>query len=164
MIISRVISIVLRFLQFASAAIVLGIIAKYMDNVNKANRSPGGRFVYTIIIAVFALIASLILLVPFTASLTIFPLDILFFILWIISFGLLVEHIAPRSCEWGWSWNGRYHLFDDPDAYCQRMKTSLAFTFLSAMFWLMSGLLALWIVHRARGRAGEKRRWYRSHY
>lgn len=164
MIISRVISIILRFLQFASAAIVLGIVAKWVDDSNKAHLAPGGRWIYTLIIAVFALVAALILLVPFTASLTIFPLDILFFILWIVSFGLLVDFISPMNCENGLSWGGRWWYWGDANATCQRSKAALAFTFLSAMFWLMSGILALWIVSRARGRVGEKRRWYRSHY
>lgn len=90
MIISRLISIVLRLLQLASAAIVTGIVGDYISDANKANVNPADRFVYTIVIATFSLLASLILLVPFTASLTVFPLDFLFFILWIVSFGLVV--------------------------------------------------------------------------
>lgn len=90
MIFSRLLSLILRFLQLASAAIVLGIVGAYISDVNKAHGNPADRFVYTIVIASFALLAALILLVPFTASLTIFPLDFIFFILWIISFGLLM--------------------------------------------------------------------------
>lgn len=56
-----------------------------------------------------------------------------------------------------WPWGDH----DDPVAECQRWKALLACTFLSAMFWLLSSLLALWVVYRGRG-AG--RRWYRSHY
>ncbi|KAF8429197.1 marvel domain-containing protein [Tirmania nivea] len=161
MIISRLISIILRLLQLASAAIVTGIIGDYISYTNQAGVSPGDRFVYTIVIAAFSLLTSLILLVPFTASLTVFPLDFLFFILWIVSFGLVVDFIAPMNCEWGWSWNGRYYLSEVDQ--CQRWKACLAFIFLSAMFWLMSAILALWVVYRTRGRVGE-RRWYRSHY
>ncbi|KAF8457460.1 integral membrane protein [Terfezia claveryi] len=163
MIISRLISVILRFLQLASAAIVTGIVGNYISNANQAGINPAGRFVYTIVIAAFSLLAALILIVPFTASLTIFPLDFLFFILWIISFGLVVDFIAPMNCEWGWSWYGHYYLSDDPIDQCHRWKACLAFIFLSAIFWLMSALLALWVVFRAGGRTRE-RRWYRSHY
>ena len=52
-----------------------------------------------------------------------------------------------------WPWNG------SSDGGCHRWKAVLACTFLSAMFWLLSSLIALWVVHRGRG-AG--RRWYRS--
>lgn len=164
MIISRLISVILRLLQLASAAIVTGIVGDYISDANQAGVNPADRFVYTIVIATFSLLASLILLVPFTASLTVFPLDILFFILWIVSFGLVVDFIAPMNCEWGWSWDGRYYLSDDPIDQCQRWKACLSFIFLSAIFWLMSAILALWVVYRTRGRVGERRRWYRSHY
>jgi uncharacterized membrane protein YbhN (UPF0104 family) len=161
MIISRIISIILRLLQLGSAAIVAGIVGKYLHDADEANVNPADRFIYTIVVASFSLLASLILLIPFTASLTLFPLDFLFFILWIASFGLLVDFIAPMECDWSWGWsNGHWFINDDPIAQCQRWKSTLAFTFLSAMFWLASAILALWVVYRARG----QRRWYRSHY
>lgn len=97
MIISRLISVILRLLQLASAAIVTGIVGDYISDANQAGVSPADRFVYTIVIATFSLLASLILLVPFTASLTVFPLDFLFFVLWIISFGLVVGMHPPPA-------------------------------------------------------------------
>lgn len=90
MIISRIISIILRLLQLASAAIVAGIVGQYLHDADEANVNPADRFIYTLVVASFSLLAALILLIPFTASLTLFPLDFLFFILWIASFGLLV--------------------------------------------------------------------------
>ncbi|KAF8460294.1 marvel domain-containing protein [Kalaharituber pfeilii] len=165
MILSRLISFFLRALQLASAAIVAGIVGAYLHDVNEVDADPADRFVYTIVVASFALLASLILLVPFSASLTVFPLDLLFFLLWIIAFGLAVDFIAPMNCEWGWSWAGRYYTSDSPIDQCQRWKAALAFMFLSAMWWLFSAILALWVVYSARrGPAGERRRWYRSHY
>jgi hypothetical protein len=163
MMLTRIVSVILRVLQLASAAIVAGIIGDYLHDLDKANYVPGGRFVYTIVIASFSLLASLILLIPFTASLTIFPLDLLFFILWIISFGLLVDWIAPMDCQW-YRGHSLFYLSEDPIDQCQRWKAGLAFTFLSAMFWLGSAILALWVVHRSKKRIGERRRWYRSHY
>jgi len=165
MIFSRLLSIILRFLQLASAAIVTGIVGDYISDANKAGVNPADRFVYTIVIAAFSLLAALILLVPFTVTLTLFPLDFLFFLLWIISFGLVVDFLGPMNCGWGWSWHGPY--FSDNDNavdQCQRWKACEAFIFLSAIFWLMSAILALWVVYRTRGRVGERRTWYRSHY
>lgn len=67
------------------------------------------------------------------------------------------------NCTWGWSWGGLYYN-DNAVDQCQRWKACVAFIFLSAMFWLMSAILALWVVYRTRGRVGERRTWYRSHY
>ena len=90
MIFSRLFSILLRVLQLATAVVVTGIVSDYIDDINKANGNPADRMVYTLVIAVFSIIMAFLLLIPFTATLTLFPLDFLFFILWIVSFGLLV--------------------------------------------------------------------------
>ena len=84
MIFTRVFSILLRILQLAAAAVVTGITSDYIADVNKANGNPADRIVYTLVIAVFSIITAFILLIPFTATLTMFPLDFLFFILWIV--------------------------------------------------------------------------------
>lgn len=97
MIFSRLFSILLRVLQLATATVVTGILSDYIHDVNKANGNPADRLVYTLVIAVFSIIAALILLIPFTATLTLFPLDFLFFILWIVSFGLLVGMFQTPS-------------------------------------------------------------------
>jgi len=160
MIFSRLFSVLLRILQIAAAVVVMGITSDYVHDVNKVHGKPSDQLVYTLVIAVFSIVVAFVLLIPFTATLTLFPLDFLFFILWIVSFGILVNWIAPMSCTnpwWSdiWPWNN-----NDPSGGCQRWKAVLALTFLSAMFWLLSSLVALWVVHRGRG-AG--RRWYRSH-
>ena len=97
MIFSRLFSILLRVLQLATAVVVTGILSDYVDDVNKAHGNPSDRLVYTLVIAVFSIIAALILLIPFSATLTLFPLDFLFFILWIVSFGLLVGMFETPS-------------------------------------------------------------------
>lgn len=91
MIFSRIFSILLRILQMAAAIVVMGITSDYVHDVHKAHGNPADRLVYTLVIAVFSIVLAFFLLIPFTATLTLFPLDFLFFILWIVSFGLLVS-------------------------------------------------------------------------
>lgn len=68
-----------------------------------------------------------------------------------MSFGLLVDYIAPMNCNWSVGW---FPTFPGRNAsveeQCSTWKTALAFTFLSAMFWLGTALLAIWVVHRNR--------------
>jgi len=101
MIFSRLFSILLRILQLIAAVVVTGIVSDYVNDVNKANGNPADRMVYTLVIAVFSIIMAFLLLIPFTATLTLFPLDFLFFILWIVSFGLLVGMflIPPKKLK-----------------------------------------------------------------
>ncbi|KAF8248193.1 homoserine O-acetyltransferase [Wilcoxina mikolae CBS 423.85] len=82
MIISRVVGLALRAGQLISAVIVAGIIGHYLDVLNNAGYWPGSRFIYTEVIAGLAILASLILLIPFTWALTAFPFDLIMFLLW----------------------------------------------------------------------------------
>jgi len=163
---SRLFSIILRVLQLICAAIVAGIVGDYIDDTRRARGYTGDRFIYTIIVASLSLFASVVLLIPFTATFTIFPLDLLLFVLWLVAFSLLADFIAPLNCTWGsWSLGPEYYLSDHTIDACQRWKAGLAFCFISSMLWLLSALLAMWIVWRHKDRYSEhRRRWYRSGY
>ncbi|KAF8543206.1 integral membrane protein [Trichophaea hybrida] len=168
MIISRVFSLALRAGQLISAVIVAGIIGHYLDVLNNAGYWPGSRFIYTEVVAGLGILAALVLLIPFTWSLTAFPFDLVMFLLWIISFALLVDYIAPMNCTWYAAWSP---IYPGPNAsaqdQCSTWKTALAFIFISALLWLVSAFLAMWVVHRtgrSRDPTVRRRRWYSSHY
>lgn len=163
MVISRVIALVLRIVQLISALIVVGIIGHYLRIQDDNGWWPGSRFIYTEVIAALSLLASLLLLIPFTYALTLFPLDFTMFILWIVSFGLLADHIAPLNCTWAPTWAPRYYAYGSDVDNCSTWKTALAFIFISAIAWLCSAILALWVISRTRRSALASRRWYRAH-
>jgi hypothetical protein len=83
MIITRTVGLVLRASQLISAVIVAGIIGHYLDVLNNSGYWPGSRFVYTEVIAGLSILASIILLIPFTWALTMFPFDLIMFLLWV---------------------------------------------------------------------------------
>lgn len=83
MIIPRAVSIVLRTLELASAIIVAGIVGHYLAQMDNANASPGGRFIYTEVVAGIAMFSALLLLIPFTWAISMFVVEFVLFILWV---------------------------------------------------------------------------------
>lgn len=75
----------LRALQLVFAILVTCITS---DAIGNAHGKAPGRMVYTLVVAVFSIVMASILLTPFTSTLTLFPLDFLFFILWTMSLKL----------------------------------------------------------------------------
>lgn len=131
--------------------------------------------IYTEVVAGLALLLSILLLLPMTWAFSLWPADFIMFILWIVAFGLLVgksglflpilgtfgtspanslstDWIGPLNCSQGWNFNP----WDDSGVnHCQQWKAALAFCFLSALFWLLSGAIAAWTLHRTRGATAE---------
>jgi hypothetical protein len=138
------------------------------------------------------MLLALLWLLPFSGSFIHWPVDLFLSILWFVAFGLLVavsfplpyylfertlpltlnlQFIGPLHCGSVFDWSDITHK-----GTCQKWKADVAFCFLSAVFWLASAALGLWVARRARrGRvavAGDgighntttsRRRWYRSH-
>ena len=97
--VARVFSVFLRFAQFVCAAIVLGLVAFFLDRRND-NQWGGllGRLVYTIIIAAFSVLFSLIWLIPTASSMMHYPFDLLMSAAWFAAFG--VSCFPPHLTEW----------------------------------------------------------------
>ena len=72
------------------------------------------------------------------------PMDILLSAAWFASFGLLVQWMDKSTCKGDtFNWNQiSFHGF------CGRYRSAEAFSFLSAIFWLLSALIGLWFIHR----------------
>jgi hypothetical protein len=149
----------LRIGELAFAAVVAGIVGEYLHAYDKANAWPQSRFIYTEVVAGISMLLALFWLIPFTDSVINWPGDLIMFILWIVAFGLLVNWIEPLNCGSIWAWGGITQA-----GTCPKWNAAIAFSFLSAIFWIASAIVAFWFIHRLRGSTGHvtRRPWYRS--
>jgi hypothetical protein len=148
----------LRIGELAFAAVVAGIVGEYLHAYDKADQWPQSRFIYTEVVAGISILLALFWLIPFTDSVINWPADLIMFVLWIVAFGLLVNWIEPLNCGSIWAWGG----ITQPGT-CPKWNAAIAFSFLSAIFWIASAIVAWWFIHRLRGSSGYVRRpWYRS--
>lgn len=90
-----------------------------------------------------SLLLGLFWLIPFAHSFFVWPVDIVISLAWFAAFGILVNTLDDLPCGGVWAWG---NITDDTD--CSRWKAAEAFSFLSAILWLVSGLLGLWFVWR----------------
>jgi hypothetical protein len=86
---SKVCSVILRLIEMASAAIVVGILGRYLSILADANVDAGTRIIYSEVIAGISLFFSIILLPPLRYSFYFFALDFSLFVCWIVAFALL---------------------------------------------------------------------------
>jgi len=70
MIVSRLVSLVLRIAQFVFAAIVLGLTAYFLYQRSRNNDGPFGRVVFAIIWSSLSIIGAIIWAVPTSSSMT----------------------------------------------------------------------------------------------
>jgi hypothetical protein len=89
--VSKVVSVVFRFIELVCAVIVAALIGRYLNYVHDAHADSGSRVIYAIVLAGISILAALVLFVPWMGSFLAFPLDIILFIMWIVAFGLLVN-------------------------------------------------------------------------
>ncbi|KAF2752190.1 integral membrane protein [Sporormia fimetaria CBS 119925] len=144
MVLPRIASLLLRFLQFASAAIVLGLMAWFLDRHHHYGIGPKGREVYTIVIAAISIVGSLIWLIPTLANMLHYPFDLLMAAAWFAAFGILVDYVDDHGCGAWWSWKTR--SFHDP--WCSKWKAAESFAFISAISWFLSFVIGVYVFHR----------------
>jgi len=122
-------------------ATVAGLIGHYIHIFTKGDTWPEKRFIYTEVVAGLSILLALIWLIPFTGGFIHYPVDLVLFALWLAAFGLLVDFIGPLHCGSIWHWSKITE-----HGTCERWKAVVAFSFLSAVFWLTSALLVSYIV------------------
>jgi hypothetical protein len=106
-VLSRLVSMVLRFAELVCASVVAGIIGSYLDSYDDANTWPEKRFIYTETIAGLSILLSLIWLLPFTGGFLHWPIDLIISAAWFAAFGLLVNALGRNGCGGGaFSWGG----------------------------------------------------------
>ncbi|KAF7718800.1 Uncharacterized protein PECH_005871 [Penicillium ucsense] len=150
---SRVISIPLRIAEIAFAAVVAGIIGHYLHSFANIDAWAQSRWIYTEVIASLSILLGLLWLLPFAWGFHLWPLDILISFAWFAAFGILVDALHGMQCGGIWYWHFRGLN------QCGRWKAAEAFSFLSAIVWLISALVGLWFTYRARDRTVRSSRW-----
>ncbi|RMI98463.1 hypothetical protein BHE90_009935 [Fusarium euwallaceae] len=165
MAIDRIVSLVLRAAELVFAAIVAGVNGEYLHKSEGASSWDLGRFIYTEVVAALGILFSLLLLIPFSSTFIHWPLDIFMSINWWIVFGLLVDLIGD-SCGRVFNWGNVHPIHGDQ---CGKFKATIAFSFLSALLWLVSALVGFfWVRRRERAVAradaahyNRRRHWFR---
>ncbi|KAF2255070.1 integral membrane protein [Trematosphaeria pertusa] len=164
MIVSRMVSLFLRFAQFVCSAIVLGLVAYFLHQRDKYGVGPLGRSIYTEIVAALSVIFSLIWMIPTTSSIINYATDLFFSAAWFAAFGALVDWYYDVNCGSIWHWGGIRFRGGN---YCSKWNAAQAFSFLAAIFWFASFLLGIIVYHKlSRPVATDGthgRRWRRSH-
>jgi hypothetical protein len=92
---SKICSIILRFGELASAAIVVGILGRFLTILADANVDAGTRIIYSEVIAGISLFFSIVLFPPLKYSFYFFPIDFALFVCWIAAFALLCNVRYP---------------------------------------------------------------------
>ena len=94
-------------IKLAFAAVVTGLTGEYLHETRGQSTWSRKRFIYTIVVSSLSIFLSLLWLLPFSGAFIHWPVDIIFFGLWIAAFGLLVNvsagipNIIPASLTWG---------------------------------------------------------------
>jgi len=157
---SRLLSFLIRLAQLVLALVVAGIIGYYLHHWGGDNSSwPTGRWIYTEVIAAISILLGLILLLPFTATIIMWHLDLFVALAWFSVFGILVDAIGDVSCNSVWDLSGLSHSTD-----CDRWKTAEAFSFITAILWLASAVVGLSFIRRVGDRAASHRRYWYGRY
>ncbi len=91
MVLTSLVSIILRVAELVFATIVAGINGYYLHAVRHTSSWSQGRFIYAEVVAGIAIFFSLIWLIPFSGSFIHWPVDFLISVTWFIAFGLLVS-------------------------------------------------------------------------
>lgn len=91
MILTDLLSIVLRLAELAFAAIVAGLNGHYLHAVRGMGAWDLGRFIYAEVVAGLSILLALLWLFPFSGSFIHWPTDVAISACWFASFGLLVD-------------------------------------------------------------------------
>ncbi|KAK8125598.1 uncharacterized protein PG998_001357 [Apiospora kogelbergensis] len=158
MILTDLVGMILRLAELAFAAIVAGINGHYLHRVQGVDSWSLGRFIYAEVVAGISIFLALIWLFPFSGSFVHWPVDIVISICWFVAFGLIVNLIGD-SCGYVFDWGG--FAFRGVNQ-CGNWKAVIAFSFLSAICWLVSAIIGIIWVRDHERRAYRRRTWGRS--
>lgn len=156
MIVTDFLSMILRIAELVFAAIVAGVNGQYLRMISNIDHWYQARFIYTEVVAGLAMLLALIWLFPFSGSFVHWPVDLFISICWFAAFGVLVNYL-DGSCGRVFAWSNVALRGD----LCGRFKAIIAFSFLSAICWLVSAIIGfMWV--RDHENRYRRRTWYRS--
>lgn len=99
----KVISVILRFIQFASAVIVVSVLGHFVHLISVDNGNTDGRIIYAMVVAGIGIIYSIVFFAPVEKLFLSFPADFVLFVMWLVAFCLLQDvsrslpYSKPRS-------------------------------------------------------------------
>ncbi|KAF1958864.1 hypothetical protein CC80DRAFT_558429 [Byssothecium circinans] len=144
MLVSRIVSLVLRVAEFIFAAIVLGLSTWFLwQRTHSYVFLPYGRIIYVVIISSLAILGSLFSMIPTKASIASYGSDLFFTVAWFAAFAVYADWYRSFNCGGIWVWNGMTF-----SGQCGRWSTNQAFSFLSAITWCASFVLGVITHHR----------------
>ncbi|KAK6542679.1 hypothetical protein TWF694_006623 [Orbilia ellipsospora] len=162
--IPRILSVALRMLQLISAIIITGIVGHYLSTLSLYNiTNPNGRFIYTCIVSSTSLVYSFLCLIFWRY--TVFPIDMGLFVMNLAAFGAIVNWVVGMGCRKAWDVDVQVHTWLSGRAkdQCARWAAVETFTFVSAVFYLLSGGMALWkIWKQGKGELAKPGPWFRA--
>ena len=95
------------------------------------------------------MLVALIWLIPSASTFYAWPIDIVISLAWFAAFGILVDALHGHGCA-------RQALdFQEvgDGGFCGRWRTAEAFSFISALLWLLSALVGIWFLRREKNKA-----------
>ncbi|KAF4125775.1 Membrane-associating domain [Geosmithia morbida] len=162
----RIASIILRIAEIGFGAVVAGVNGDIIDAWTDAGADSWsmGRFIYTEVVAGLSILLSILRLIPLSWTFTHWHADLIISLCWWAAFGLLVDQLDQGACGGAFDWDN-ISLRGDP---CGKFKAVVAFTFLSALVWLVSAIIGFFWTEKRVARsemAGlRRRRWHRWSY
>lgn len=158
MILLDLVSIIFRLAELIFAAIVAGVNGAYLHAVQNSDSWDQARFIYAEVVAGLAIFLALLWLFPFSGSFVHWPVDLIISICWFIAFGLIVN-LLDGACGYAFDWEG---LDLRGVNKCSNWKAVIAFSFLSAICWLVSAIIGIvWVRDHEHRAAYGRRRYYR---
>jgi hypothetical protein len=145
MIVTRLVSLILRAAQFVFAVIVLGLTAYFLHERLSHGVGPLGRVIYTVIWSSLSIIFSIIWMIPTKSTIASYGSDLLFTAGWAAAFGVLVRYFNTQSCGSAWAWTGFSLRRSNA---CGQWKAAQAFSFLSLVVWFATFVLGVITYHR----------------
>ncbi|KAH8805122.1 hypothetical protein F5884DRAFT_440708 [Xylogone sp. PMI_703] len=166
---SKAASLLLRFWQLACASIVAGLFGQYLHYLDLASAPGSGRIIYAVVLAGISILAALLLMILLKHSFRIFILDFIFFICWMVAFGLVTNLAGTHGCHSGWYWRRWGYFWGGwwrrapvsaisastvGTAACGKWRTPLAFSILGGWGWFISGIIGAYMFSKSRTREG----------
>ncbi|ORY68790.1 marvel domain-containing protein [Pseudomassariella vexata] len=135
-------SMVLRVAELVFACIVAGVNGAYLHAVENTSSWDQARFIFAEVVAGLSILLAIIWLFPFSGSFVHWPVDLVISICWFVAFGLIVR-LLDGACGSAFDWEG---IKFRGVSQCGNWKAIIAFSFLSAICWLVSAIIGfMWV-------------------